>query len=391
MASPPGWSYQKKGLQTRREGNVTIYGIPYSEHSSFAELRDCVKRLRPKRIIPTVNCPDAASARAIVDRFADLMDLSRDKSRLDLYFGRTASAPADALANPAQSSHSALPLEPESPSASSAERSGHGNSSPDLGCKPNLVGHDSCRSSQPSLHEAANGDAAHNLKKEDSCGSGPQRKSEDMTFGFHTREGPAEHQFGDADPGTADDQVLPMRAKSKLVPEHAHSDPAVLSPSLTLTRNRHNNKAAAELPGTSVRWDDDTAVQPDSWAEEYSPRASFGDAADVSFEGGVQGTAATCQQGSESGLQDASDEQQQELETMHRLDKVDSCSESAEAVSQSAAQARHSLSLLDGVDIAEQSRILCQIQQQRLYARQCLTTKKRQMTLGCFVAPKRLR
>lgn len=111
----------------------------------------------------------------------------------------------------------------------------------------------------------------------------------------------------------------------------------------------------------------------------------------MSFEVGVQGTAATCQPGSESGLQDASDEQQQELETMHRLDKVDSCSESAEAVSQSAAQARHSLSLLDGVDIAEQSRILCQIQQQRLYARQCLTTKKRQMTLGCFVAPKRLR
>ncbi|KAL0030110.1 hypothetical protein WJX79_008252 [Trebouxia sp. C0005] len=36
---PTGWSYQKKGLQTRREGNVTIYGIPYSEHSSFAELR----------------------------------------------------------------------------------------------------------------------------------------------------------------------------------------------------------------------------------------------------------------------------------------------------------------------------------------------------------------
>lgn len=389
MTCPPGWSYQKKGLQTRREGNVTIYGIPYSEHSSFAELRDCVKRLRPKRIIPTVNCPDAASARAIVDRFADLMDLSRDKSRLDSYFGRTASAPADALADPAQGSHTALPLEPESPSASSAERSGHGDSRSDLGCKPNVMEHDSCRSSRPTLCEAADGATAHDLKEEDNCGSGPQWKTEDMAFGFHSSDGPAEHQFGDADSGTADDEVLPMRAKSRLVPEHAHSAPAVLSPSLS--RSRQDDKAAAELPGTSVGWDDDTAVQPDSWPQEHSPMPSFGDAADVSCEFGVQGTAETCHRASDSRLQDASHEQQQELDTMHRLDKVDSCLDSADAVSPSAAQAQHSLSLLDDVDIAEQSRILCQIQEQRLYARQCLTTKKRQMTLGCFVAPKRLR
>ncbi|KAK9806253.1 hypothetical protein WJX72_007365 [[Myrmecia] bisecta] len=85
---PTGWSFRKSGgLDVRKEGNVTIYGIPYSEHSSFLELRDCVRTLRPSRIIPTVNVTnDPATARAIVDRFADLMDLSRDKSRLDVYF-----------------------------------------------------------------------------------------------------------------------------------------------------------------------------------------------------------------------------------------------------------------------------------------------------------------
>ena len=49
------------------------------------------------------------------------------------------------------------------------------------------------------------------------------------------------------------------------------------------------------------------------------------------------------------------------------------------------------LSLLDDVDIAEQSRILCAIQQHQLYTKHCLTSKKRQMTLGDFVAPKRLK
>ena len=55
---PPnaGWTFKRSGkLEVRREGPVTVYGIPYSEHSAFNELQDCVRRLRPRRIIPTVN------------------------------------------------------------------------------------------------------------------------------------------------------------------------------------------------------------------------------------------------------------------------------------------------------------------------------------------------
>ena len=55
------------------------------------------------------------------------------------------------------------------------------------------------------------------------------------------------------------------------------------------------------------------------------------------------------------------------------------------------AHAQSTLSLLDSVDVAEQSRILCAIQDQQLYLKQCLTSKKRQMTLGAFVAPKRVK
>jgi hypothetical protein len=45
---------------------VTVYGVPYSEHSSFAELRQAVACLDPLRIIPTVNCPSAEACERIV-------------------------------------------------------------------------------------------------------------------------------------------------------------------------------------------------------------------------------------------------------------------------------------------------------------------------------------
>jgi len=68
----PGWSFQKKGVNVRKDGNITIYGIPYSEHSSYDELRDCVRTLRPRKLVPTVNAADPISAKALVDRYAQV-------------------------------------------------------------------------------------------------------------------------------------------------------------------------------------------------------------------------------------------------------------------------------------------------------------------------------
>jgi DNA cross-link repair 1A protein len=34
---------------------IQIYDVPYSEHSSFTELRECVALWKPTWIIPTVN------------------------------------------------------------------------------------------------------------------------------------------------------------------------------------------------------------------------------------------------------------------------------------------------------------------------------------------------
>ncbi|KAF0697231.1 Aste57867_12059 [Aphanomyces stellatus] len=57
---PTGWTFSGKSkLSTKRmqaNGNLIIYGIPYSEHSSFEELCAFVKAFKPTKIIPTVNC-----------------------------------------------------------------------------------------------------------------------------------------------------------------------------------------------------------------------------------------------------------------------------------------------------------------------------------------------
>ena len=47
-------------------GGVTLYGVPYSEHSSFAELRDCVAWLGARKVVPTVNVGKAQEMLALL-------------------------------------------------------------------------------------------------------------------------------------------------------------------------------------------------------------------------------------------------------------------------------------------------------------------------------------
>jgi DNA cross-link repair 1A protein len=61
---PSGWTHtdapgvcqlSKGVIISKKSKNITIYGLEYSEHSSFDELKNCIQTLRPEKIIPTVN------------------------------------------------------------------------------------------------------------------------------------------------------------------------------------------------------------------------------------------------------------------------------------------------------------------------------------------------
>lgn len=81
-----GWGFAKSGVKKREQDGTLSYSIPYSEHSSWVELRECVKAFRPKKLIPTVNVTDSASFDRMIAKFADLMDLSESRKHIDRFF-----------------------------------------------------------------------------------------------------------------------------------------------------------------------------------------------------------------------------------------------------------------------------------------------------------------
>ncbi|CAN9509253.1 unnamed protein product [Ophioblennius macclurei] len=73
---PTGWTFSQQvdsveDIKPQISGNISIYGIPYSEHSSFLELKRFVQWLKPLKIIPTVNVGNWQSRKAMEDCFSE--------------------------------------------------------------------------------------------------------------------------------------------------------------------------------------------------------------------------------------------------------------------------------------------------------------------------------
>ena len=69
-------------IRERSYGNLSHIAVPYSEHSSFSELKEFVSFCKPHKIVPTVDCSTQARVDAQIALFKDDMNHSRDRSTL---------------------------------------------------------------------------------------------------------------------------------------------------------------------------------------------------------------------------------------------------------------------------------------------------------------------
>ncbi|XP_019358396.1 PREDICTED: DNA cross-link repair 1A protein isoform X2 [Gavialis gangeticus] len=75
---PTGWTYSDSchslvEIRPQIRGRIVIYGIPYSEHSSYTEMKRFVQWLKPQKIIPTVNIGDWRARNSMQKHFKDWM------------------------------------------------------------------------------------------------------------------------------------------------------------------------------------------------------------------------------------------------------------------------------------------------------------------------------
>ncbi|KAM9463297.1 DNA cross-link repair 1A protein [Clarias gariepinus] len=72
---PTGWTFTQgvgvENIKPQVYGNISVYGIPYSEHSGYLELKRFVQWLRPLKIIPTVNVGSWSSRKAMNNCFSE--------------------------------------------------------------------------------------------------------------------------------------------------------------------------------------------------------------------------------------------------------------------------------------------------------------------------------
>ncbi|XAR51498.1 DNA ligase (ATP) [Bertholletia excelsa] len=91
---PTGWTYEVKRnkFAVRSKDVFDIHLVPYSEHSNYDELREYVRFLKPKRVIPTVGVDveklDSKHANSMRKHFTGLVDEMAIKQEFLMGFNR---------------------------------------------------------------------------------------------------------------------------------------------------------------------------------------------------------------------------------------------------------------------------------------------------------------
>ncbi|XP_034250350.1 DNA cross-link repair 1A protein-like [Thrips palmi] len=89
---PTGWTTSKSingkpsDFQKSSQGKVTIYGVPYSEHSSFSELRRFVRFVRPYDIQVTVNVSKSAEYKKLFSKWLSSDNDNNGQAKVLQYF-----------------------------------------------------------------------------------------------------------------------------------------------------------------------------------------------------------------------------------------------------------------------------------------------------------------
>lgn len=112
---PTGWTYEVKRntFSVRTKDSFEIHLVPYSEHSNYDELREYVKFLKPKRVIPTVGADvekiDSKHANAMRKHFAGLVDEMAIKQEFLMGFLRGGTKAMDVGKDPPSTSNDVIP------------------------------------------------------------------------------------------------------------------------------------------------------------------------------------------------------------------------------------------------------------------------------------------
>ncbi|KAK1433220.1 hypothetical protein QVD17_10129 [Tagetes erecta] len=127
---PTGWTYEVKRnkFAVRTKDSFEIHLVPYSEHSNYEELREYVKFLRPKRVIPTVGVDvenlDGKHVNKMLKHFSGLVDEMANKQDFLMGFRR---GPKELNENLEKSLHSPKEKTQELEKEQELEKDEHGS------------------------------------------------------------------------------------------------------------------------------------------------------------------------------------------------------------------------------------------------------------------------